>query len=48
MRCAEILPSLPAFVLGGLESEEAVEVRRHLASCPRCQEGAFFFSRGSC
>jgi hypothetical protein len=38
MRCAEILPSLAAFVLGGLESEEAVEVRRHLASCPRCQD----------
>ena len=38
MRCAEIQPDLPAFVLGGLESEEAVEVRRHLASCPRCQD----------
>ena len=38
MRCAEILPSLAAFVLDGLESEEAVEVRRHLASCPRCQD----------
>ena len=38
MRCAEIHPSLAAFVLGGLESEEAVEVRRHLASCPRCQD----------
>jgi hypothetical protein len=38
MRCAEIHPSLAAFVLGGLEPEEAVEVRRHLASCPRCQD----------
>jgi len=38
MRCAEIHPNLAAFVLGGLEPEEAVEVRRHLASCPRCQD----------
>ncbi len=37
MRCAEIHPNLAAFVLGGLEPEEAAEVRRHLASCPHCQ-----------
>jgi anti-sigma-K factor RskA len=38
MRCAEVHPNLAAFVLGGLEPEEAAEVRRHLASCPRCQD----------
>jgi anti-sigma-K factor RskA len=38
MRCAEIHPNLAAFVLGGLEQEEAVEVRRHLVSCPGCQD----------
>ena len=37
MRCAEIHPNLAAFVLDGLEPEEAAEIRRHLASCPRCQ-----------
>jgi hypothetical protein len=37
MKCAEIHPNLPAFVLGGLEPEEADEVRRHLASCPGCR-----------
>jgi hypothetical protein len=37
MRCAEIHPSLAAFALGGLEPEEAAEVRRHLASCPSCR-----------
>jgi anti-sigma-K factor RskA len=37
MRCAEIHPSLAAFVLGGLEPEEAAEVRRHLASCFNCR-----------
>jgi len=38
MRCAEIHPNLAAFVLGGLEPEEAAEVQRHLAFCPSCQE----------
>ena len=37
MRCAQIHPNLAAFVLGGLEPEEAAEVRRHLASCPSCR-----------
>jgi anti-sigma-K factor RskA len=37
MKCAEIPPNLTAFVLGGLEPEEAAEVRRHLASCPSCR-----------
>jgi anti-sigma factor RsiW len=37
MRCAEIHPSLAAFVLGGLEPEEAAEVKRHLASCSDCR-----------
>src|SRR5215216_4547092 len=38
MKCAEIHPNLAAFALGGLEPEEAAEVRRHLASCPGCQK----------
>jgi len=38
MRCAEVHPNLAAFVLDGLEPEEAAEIRRHLASCPRCQD----------
>jgi anti-sigma-K factor RskA len=33
MKCAQIHPNLPAFVLGGLEPEEAAEVEDHLASC---------------
>ena len=37
MKCAEIHPNLAAFVLGGLEPEEAAEVKRHLASCPGCR-----------
>jgi anti-sigma-K factor RskA len=37
MRCAEIHPNLAAFVLGGMEPEEAAEVQRHLASCPDCR-----------
>jgi putative zinc finger protein/anti-sigma-K factor RskA len=37
MKCAEVHPNLGAFVLGGLESEEETEVRRHLAFCPSCQ-----------
>jgi len=38
MRCAEVHPNLAAFVLDGLEPEEAAEIRRHLAFCPRCQD----------
>ena len=38
MTCAEVHPNLAAFVLDGLEPEEAAEIRRHLASCPRCQD----------
>src|SRR5919107_171377 len=38
MRCAEVHPNLAAFVLDGLEPEEAAEIRRHLASCPCCQD----------
>ena len=38
MRCPEVHPNLAAFVLDGLEPEEAAEIRRHLASCPRCQD----------
>jgi anti-sigma-K factor RskA len=38
MSCAEVHPNLAAFVLDGLEPEEAAEVQRHLASCPRCQD----------
>src|SRR5215213_9877778 len=37
MKRAEIRPNLAAFVLGGLEAEEAAEVRHHLESCPGCQ-----------
>ncbi len=37
MTCAEVHPNLAAFVLGGLEPEEAAMVRRHLASCSSCR-----------
>ena len=37
MKCTQIHPNLAAFVLGGLEPEEAAEVKRHLASCLDCQ-----------
>jgi anti-sigma-K factor RskA len=37
MKSAEGHPNLAAFVLGGLEAEEAAEVRHHLDSCPGCQ-----------
>ena len=37
MKCAEVHPNLAIFVLGGLEAEEAAEVRHHLDSCPDCQ-----------
>jgi anti-sigma factor RsiW len=34
--CDEIRPQLGAYVLGGLEPEEAAEVREHLARCDEC------------
>ena len=34
--CDEIRPQLGAYVLGGLEPEEAAEVREHLERCPDC------------
>jgi Anti-sigma-K factor rskA/Putative zinc-finger len=37
MKCTEAHPNLAAFVLDGLEAEEAAEVRHHLDSCPGCQ-----------
>jgi hypothetical protein len=37
-KCEEVHPNLGAYVLGGLESEEETEVRRHLALCPSCRE----------
>jgi anti-sigma-K factor RskA len=37
-KCEEVHPNLGAFALGGLESEEETEVRRHLALCPSCRE----------
>jgi hypothetical protein len=37
MKCAEVHRNLAAFVLGGLETEEAAEIRHHLDSCPGCQ-----------
>jgi len=37
MKCAEVHPNLAVFVLGGLEAEEAAEIRCHLDSCPGCQ-----------
>src|SRR5215216_4638349 len=37
MECADVSPNLAAFVVGGLEPEEAAEIRHHLASCPGCR-----------
>jgi anti-sigma-K factor RskA len=37
MNSAEVHPNLAAFALGGLEPEEAAEIRRHIASCADCQ-----------
>jgi anti-sigma-K factor RskA len=37
MKFAEVHPNLAAFVLGGLEAQEAAEIRHHLDSCPDCQ-----------
>ena len=38
MRCAEVQINLGAFVMGGLETEEDAEIRRHLASCSGCRD----------
>ncbi len=37
MKCAEVHPNLVAFLMGGLEPEEAAEIKRHVASCADCQ-----------
>jgi len=37
MKFAEVHPNLAAFALGGLEPQEAAEVRHHLDSCPVCR-----------
>lgn len=37
MTCAEVRSSIGAFVLGGLEPEEEVRIRHHLATCPGCR-----------
>ena len=37
MRCTEVHSNLGAYVLGGLEPEEAAEIRRHLAFCSSCR-----------
>jgi hypothetical protein len=45
VKCEEVRLSLGGFVLGGLESTEAAEVRRHLALCPGCQNELKAFER---
>jgi len=37
MKCPDVSPNLAALVLGGMEPEEAAEIRHHLASCPSCR-----------
>ena len=37
MKVAEVHPNLAMFALGGLEPEEAAEIRHHLDTCPHCQ-----------
>jgi anti-sigma-K factor RskA len=37
MNHPKVHPDLAAFALGGLEPEEAAEIRRHIASCAGCQ-----------
>jgi Putative zinc-finger len=34
--CEHIRPEIGAYVLGGLDEDEAAAVRRHLAQCPEC------------
>jgi anti-sigma factor RsiW len=34
--CEEVRTQLGAYVLGGLEPEEAAAVREHLDRCPEC------------
>jgi anti-sigma factor RsiW len=38
MKCAQIHPNLAAFVVGGLEPEEAAEVEGYLTYCPGCRD----------
>jgi anti-sigma-K factor RskA len=38
MKCAEVHINLGAFVMGGLETEEDAEIRRHLVSCSSCRD----------
>jgi anti-sigma-K factor RskA len=37
MKCTDVSPNLAAFVVGGMEPEEAAEVQRHIASCSSCR-----------
>ncbi len=36
MSCEQLRPAIGAYVLGGLEPDEAAAVRRHLETCPEC------------
>jgi len=45
VKCEEVRLSLGGFVLGGLESAEAAEVRHHLTLCPGCQNELKAFER---
>ena len=36
MSCEHLRPAIGAYVLGGLDPEEAAAVRRHLETCPEC------------
>ncbi len=37
MGCEEVRENLGAYVLGGLESEETADIRRHLEACAACR-----------
>lgn len=37
MECEEVRENLGAYVLGGLEPEEAADIRRHLEACVACR-----------
>jgi anti-sigma factor RsiW len=34
--CEHVRPEIGAYILGGLEADEAAAVRRHLETCPEC------------
>ena len=36
MSCEHLRPAIGAYVLGGLDPDEAAAVRRHLETCPEC------------